>query len=156
MPVRFDLSVLFRRLSAKFALALLVGIVAITLATFTTRAWLIKSVPASANSQEIAAAQGQPAPARIEAVLITAHPHGFEPNAITRPKGRFLLAVDNRTGLNNPIILRVDRVTGNRLHEASVPREKSRWRNFFDLPPGQYKLTEAAHPEWVCDITITP
>lgn len=38
MPTRFDLSVLSRRCSAKYALALLIAVVAITLVTFTARA----------------------------------------------------------------------------------------------------------------------
>lgn len=58
MPVRFDLSVLSRRLSAKFALAFLTAIVLITVATFTVRAWRDKK--SSAAKQDVVAAQPTP------------------------------------------------------------------------------------------------
>ena len=92
---------------------------------------------------------------RLQAQLITLRPFGFEPKQITRSEGRFLLMVDNRSGLRE-MSLRLDRVAGNRLHEVRVPRERLDWREFFELTPGRYTLTEANHPDWVCDITITP
>ncbi len=58
MPARFDLSVLARRRGAKFALALMMVTVVITLITFTARAWRDKT--GSAAKQGIAA----PTPAR--------------------------------------------------------------------------------------------
>ena len=59
MPVRFDLSALSLRRSAKFALALSVAVVAITLATLTVQAWRTKKhFTAKRNS---AAAQPTPA-----------------------------------------------------------------------------------------------
>src|SRR5258705_7861593 len=36
---------------------------------------------------------------RLDAELITLQPSGFEPSEITSPRGAFLLAVDNRSGL---------------------------------------------------------
>jgi hypothetical protein len=41
----------------------------------------------------------QTARLRIESELITITPHGFEPAEITRPRGQFLLTIDNRSGL---------------------------------------------------------
>jgi hypothetical protein len=60
MFVRFDLSVLFRRRSAKLALAFLMAIVSITLVAFTARAWRDKK--GSAVKQEVSAAQPIPPP----------------------------------------------------------------------------------------------
>jgi len=37
--------------------------------------------------------------ADFEAELITITPHGFEPREIMRPQGRFLLMIDNRSGV---------------------------------------------------------
>lgn len=91
---------------------------------------------------------------RIETELITIRPTGFEPTAISRVQGRFLLAVDNRSGLEE-ITLRLDRVAGNRLRDVKVSRRKLDWREFVDLQPGRYVLSEAAHPEWTCTVTIT-
>ncbi len=99
-------------------------------------------------------AQAKPAPVRIETELVTIRRHGFEPQEITRPADPFVLAVENRSGLEE-VTLRLDRVAGNRLKEVNVPRKKLNWRDAFDLPPGRYVLTEANHPDWVCNITIT-
>jgi hypothetical protein len=98
--------------------------------------------------------QSSPAPARVEVQVITVRPRGFEPSNITRPAGIFLLAVDNRSGLDE-LLLRLDREAGNRVHEQRVPRKKLDWRGAFDLTPGHYVLTEANNPDWVCHITIT-
>lgn|SRR5262249_22618582 len=105
--------------------------------------------PAATQSQ---AATPKPTPLRAELITIT--PRGFEPAEITRPKGRFLLAVDNRSGLDE-VTLRLDRVAGNRLHEVRVPRKELDWSEVFDLNPGQYVLTEANNPRWACRFTIT-
>ena len=66
-----------------------------------------------------------------------------------------MLFVDNRSGLEE-VTLRVDRVAGPRLHEVRVPREMLDWNEEINLTPGQYVLTEASHPDWVCRITVNP
>lgn len=92
---------------------------------------------------------------RVEAEVITIRPIGFEPREITRPKGLFLLAVENRSGLQT-VQLRLDReVGGPRLRDVQMPRNRHDWKDAFDLTPGRYVLTEAYHPEWICSITIT-
>src|SRR5712692_12113321 len=85
---------------------------------------------------------------RVEAVVITIRPIGFEPKEITRPQGLFLLVVDNRSNVPD-ILLRLDRETGERQHEEHVKGGKLDWRKPFDLHPGNYSLTEANHPSWV-------
>jgi hypothetical protein len=59
MFARFDLSALLRRCSAKFVLAFLAPVVAITAVTFTARAWRDKK--GSASKQDTVAAQPAPA-----------------------------------------------------------------------------------------------
>jgi hypothetical protein len=49
--------------------------------------------------ETVVLAQGQSPQAPFQAELITTTPAGFEPTEITRPHGRFLLAIDNRSGL---------------------------------------------------------
>lgn len=44
--------------------------------------------------------QGQRPGNHLQAEIVTITPTGFEPSEITRPQGRFILAVDNRSGLN--------------------------------------------------------
>lgn len=132
----------------------LIAVALVTLVAFgiVTRDWLAKT--ALAKKPTLVAAPGQSTAPRIEAELITLTPHGFEPVEITRPTGRFLLAVDNRSGVLDTT-LRLDRETGDRLHEVRLPRGKLGWRNRAELPPGRYVLTEASHPAWTCRLTIT-
>lgn len=92
--------------------------------------------------------------ADFEAELITITPHGFEPREITRPQGRFLLMVDNRSGLA-ATALALTSEAGQRTREMRVPREEPNWSEPVELPPGRYVLTEAEHPRWSCRITIT-
>ena len=105
----------------------------------------------------------------MEVEIVTLGPDGFEPSQITRSSGVFLLAVDNRAeveklklrlnpvstdGMSNgkPSEVRVQEPS---LLDVTVPKEKRNLDQFVDLPPGNYVLTEAAHPDWVCRITIT-
>jgi hypothetical protein len=90
----------------------------------------------------------------IEAEIATILPTGFEPAAITRPQGEFLLVINNRSGLEE-ITWRLDLEIGGKLREVKVGDGKLRSGNFEDLPPGRYVLSEANHPEWICRITIT-
>lgn len=135
-------------------LAIMASAIFINLAA-GARSWITPAtgskgdLPAEARSQN---ARPKPTPLRVELITIT--PRGFEPAEITRSKGIFLLAVDNRSGLDE-VTLRHDRVAGNRLHETRVPRKELDWSEVFDLNPGQYVLTEANHPQWACRFTIT-
>ena len=90
----------------------------------------------------------------IEAEIVTIRPTGFEPAAITRPQGEFLLVINNRSGLEE-VTWRLGRETGRNLREVRIHDGKLRSGNFEDLPPGRYVLTEADHPDWICRITIT-
>jgi hypothetical protein len=92
---------------------------------------------------------------RLETELITLQQTGFEPNEITRPHGAFVLGVDNRTGLE-VIELRFERATGERLTALKDPKRKISWREVVALAPGHYLLSEANHPEWICNVTILP
>jgi hypothetical protein len=91
----------------------------------------------------------------MQAEIITIRPYGFEPQKIERPPGRFILNVDNRSGLS-AVALRLDHNGAGRLRAVQVPREKLDWIDSIDLLPGSYLLTEADHPDWVCHITIIP
>jgi len=50
--------------------------------------------------------QRQRLDAEVEAEVVTATPTGFEPGKITRPAGRFLLAVDNASGFSTSKVKR--------------------------------------------------
>ncbi len=89
----------------------------------------------------------------VETELITVTRHGFEPENITRPEGKFILMVENRTWQN--LTLRFLRGAGESLHEVTASREKPDWNEVQDLRPGRYVLTALNHPDWECVVTIT-
>lgn len=99
---------------------------------------------------------------RLEAEVITIHPSGFEPAEIRRPAGPLILAVHNRSGLER-LALRLDLITGtrplpvmNRVRDMEMRLERADWDGVVDLPPGNYTVTEANHPEWILRLTLTP
>ena len=102
-----------------------------------------------------ATVQGQRSDAEIEAEVVTATPIGFEPAEITRPQGRFLLAVENAAGLSD-LDLYLERETGGRVNVALSRRGRLRWREILDLPPGRYILRAANDESWRCSINLTP
>ena len=91
---------------------------------------------------------------RFEAELIALYPEGFNPARIERPAGRFLLAVDNRSDLEDVTLL-LERENAGSHREVKVTRRIPRWRQVEDLSPGKYTLTVAEKPKWSCSITIT-
>jgi hypothetical protein len=84
---------------------------------------------------------------------ITLRATGFEPKELTRPAGRFLLAVDNVTGMGE-MSFRLLHQNGARLRDFPA-NGRFRLRQVVELPPGQYALVEINHRDWVCRITIT-
>ena len=144
--------------------AVLIGaaLVVLTALTASVRAWL---APGPGDGSPILATQPEPEPhslaqrnsdkERVEAEVITILPTGFNPSEITRPHGRFLILIDNRSG-SEEITLRLDQRAGHRLRELRRTKEEPIARQIEDLPPGEYLLTEANNPEWVCRITIKP
>ena len=94
-------------------------------------------------------------PAQLETELVTITPAGFEPGEITRPQGRFMLAIDNRSGLDE-VDLYVERETVGRVNVALSRKGKLAWRETVDFPPGHYVLRAANDESWRCAITITP
>jgi hypothetical protein len=92
-------------------------------------------------------------PEEIE--LVTVRPAGFEPSEITRPKGPFVLFVDDRSGRENSSLV-LQRVNSERVRGISINRKKSEWHDVMDLSPGTYVLQDASNPELRCQITILP
>ena len=110
----------------------------------------------SANPASSAGAifQGSSSTTRLDAAHITLRRTGFEPNDITRQAGRFLLAVDNVTGMGE-MSYRLVNQTGARVRDFPATKGRFRLRKVIDLPPGRYALVETNHPEWICRITVT-
>ena len=105
-----------------------------------------------APSEEATMVQGPQA--SIQAELITVTPTGFEPSELTRPKGRFLLAIDNQSGLDE-VEFYFERETSGRVNVPLSRRGKIAWREIVDLTPGTYILGATNDESWRCRITIT-
>jgi hypothetical protein len=141
-------------------LVMIVLLIALASATaIATNRWWTQQANASSNvSIPGPVASAPPAPqisagGRAEAELVKLTSKGFEPAEITRPAGKFLLGVTNRTGLPELSLRLIHEsrrsVDGKRLgHEMG-------WHRVLDLPAGNYVLREASHPDWVCRVTIT-
>lgn len=90
-----------------------------------------------------------------EVELITLRPAGFEPSEIVRPKGAFVLFIDDRSGRENSSLV-LQRVNSERLRAISLYRKKSEWNDVVDLSPGNYVLQDASNSDLRCQITILP
>ena len=90
----------------------------------------------------------------IQAELITITTTGFEPTELTRPKGEFLLAIDNRSGLDD-VDFYFERETGGRVEVPLSRRGKLAWRELVNLTPGTYILRATNDESWRCRLTIT-
>lgn len=96
---------------------------------------------------------------RLETELITVRRFGFDPAVIKRPAGDFQLFISNHSQLHE-LSLTLSRVQGNKpsdiVKDLGFRNGQVKWIERFNLPPGDYVLTEATHPEWKCVITLTP
>jgi hypothetical protein len=90
----------------------------------------------------------------IRTERVTAFRHGFEPKAITRPEGLFLLCVDNRAG-TEALSLQLTSGTSGPVYASPIKKGIGGTNKELSLQPGVYMLTEASHPGWICTITIT-
>jgi hypothetical protein len=91
----------------------------------------------------------------LEVELVTLRPAAFEPAEITRPKGAFVLFIEDRSGKESSSLL-LQRAGSERLQSINLQRKKSEWNDVVDLAPGAYVLQDASRPELRCQITILP
>lgn len=96
--------------------------------------------------------QGQYPTSALEAHLITITPDGIEPAAINSSQGHFILAYENRSGLDNLSLHLTLRESS--IHQLPMPLLKTLWTGEFNLEKGVYELTESSHPDWLCTINI--
>ena len=134
-----------RFLNRKKSLILVAALFAAGAVTYSARAL---NAPAPAPP---AAAEADP----VRVISVTLRPTGFEPSEVSVPAGRYLLVVNNRTGLEQ-FTPRLGREGQGAADEAGTLRHKRAWKKALQLTPGQYALAEADRPEWVCRITVTP
>jgi hypothetical protein len=141
---------------------ILVAMIAITALAVSARAWRTAAVAhemstmiAESRNDSLVAAQATlgSTPDRLEAELVKIRPTGFEPAEITRPAGRFILAFQNSSGLEE-LLLQIE-AGRDRRRDVRMPWEKIDWNDVLDLPAGSYTVTEANHPDWIFRLTLT-
>lgn len=125
-----------RELSLAFSLSSLLVIAAIV---------TVIADAGSSRSAQLAQSVGQ------DEVRIELSSNGFVPNEIQHAAGTFAIAVENST-LSGEYTLRLKAEDGTVLREVQVQQGSSAWT--ITLPAGQYTLTEAGNPQWLCRITV--
>ena len=122
-----------------------------THASVITAPAMKESPPAAISYQGFT--QGQAPTSVCEGQLITITPYGIEPAALTTSQGHFILAYENRSGLEN-VSLGLSDDKDASVHQLDMALLKSLWTGEFKLDPGTYQLKERSHPDWVCTITV--
>ena len=105
---------------------------------------------AAAPGLSQSAAGGKTKPDSVAVIIL--HAYGFEPGTITRPAGKLLLMIHNRSGEPN-VTLHVKDAAGRPVHDVPVIKGRHDWQEVVDLPPGRYLLMEDGHSKWTCNIT---
>lgn len=116
------------------------------------------STPASVPdvvSRVPGAATAPPQDDDTQVKLVTITSGGFEPVELLVTQKSFLLAIENRSRLDE-VSLRLSQADSSNLAATSLSRVRLQWNHLFTLPQGEYLLTEDAHPDWVCKITVKP
>lgn len=112
--------------------------------------------PTNTNVEPVAPRTVRPQQAgQVEARLVTLTPRGFEPEEMLADT-RFILIVDDLTGLGDLQVELLRQTGGDKLHEVRLPRGRRNYTKELELPPGEYVLTEANHPNWQCTISVAP
>lgn len=120
--------------------------------------WKLLAVTSSRTLPAVVAAQVTPQDGQFEVEQVTIRPYGFEPRAIKRPKGDFLLSFTNRSRQKD-LALQLHRVVGaskgEKLKDVGLPKGVVNRLTTLTLQPGEYVLSEASNPRWECRLTIT-
>lgn len=90
----------------------------------------------------------------VKVIQITALRTGLRPATLSVPTGRYLLAIDNRSGVDN-LNMQFGLEGSLTMRQASSRRATPDWRGVVDLTPGKYNLTIAERPQWRCALTVT-
>ncbi len=143
-------------------ITLIIG-VSLAMLAVSARGWLAgRSGPRPRTMAAIVQSGKSSEDVPFEHELLTLRRSGFEPAVITRPHGKFGIIISNRSEVA-VLALKLTRMKGNKasddpadkLKDVDMKEGKTHSLNQLDLPPGDYILTEAGHPEWTCRITLT-
>jgi hypothetical protein len=122
------------------AVVVVAALVVMSAAGISARAWL--------GQPRATVAAGQ----AVDEIKITAKQDGFTPAQVTRGAGRFRLTVTNQSGKDG-LTYRVCKPGGEEVYRGQ-PTGSADWSDEFDLPTGQYVLTEVNNPAWLFYITV--
>lgn len=136
-------------LAYKSALVFVIGAI---LTSSVYAVYRAKSVQFS-HEPEIAQATTISPAEDLEVELINVLPNGFEPAAIERPAGRFVLLFDNQSRLH-PLEFRLERGDVDVIPPVQL-RGKTDSTKILNLPAGEYHVREAGHPDWKLTLTIS-
>jgi hypothetical protein len=128
--------------------ALLLSIVSFSLLLLGARGLPPAVAERALSADKVLAHQEEP-----EEVTLTLRSDGFDPAEVMRPAGRFMLSVDNRSGVD-AVTLILRRGNGSKVVEIKVLNGHGDWGESIELQPGRYTLIEADHPSWKCDFLI--
>lgn len=87
-------------------------------------------------------------------IVLELSPFGFTPNEIVRRQGHLVFSVTNRSK-KDELTLQLKRIDRDGVRQFQLTRKTQRLREEIDLSSGEYLLTVAENPEWICRITIT-
>jgi hypothetical protein len=104
----------------------------------------LRGFPAPGYKSDTAASFFQ-ATDELQVLLFELRPYGFIPAEITVAPGKYLIAVQNRSGMKD-LTFRLDRDNGARLSESRASTKE--WKSQVTLGRGTYILSEASEPSW--------
>lgn len=108
---------------------------------------------AHAGSSTPTAARGSLGQDPLPEVSLMLTSNGFNPTELRPPSRRFLLSIDNRSGVSD-LVLRLNRADGSQVRELHVSGAGGDWSESFDLSADTYSLSEANHSSWVCTMIV--
>jgi hypothetical protein len=124
---------------------------------------ILWTAPAALQAQGVGQGQIKPSMKNPQALVLILQPYGFEPASVTIANRAVQVSVHNRTG-KKEIDLDLIRVAGpqgqaiaaSKVQTTKVDKRRLQWREYFELTPGRYVITEASEPRWRCEITVNP
>jgi len=88
----------------------------------------------------------------MEVIVVSLTPEGFVPREVYFPRKRFVLAINNRTGLNETALdlfwEKTNKVQGKKLGRETMSLQ---WE--LELQQGDYELHDTNHSNWVLTLT---
>lgn len=100
-------------------------------------------------------AQGTPDGSEPRLFVVSVYPYGFESDEISVPAGPCSLMIRDLTGIEDSLLFSVS-VPG---YPAPITYQLEHLQESVEnvtLLPGTYVVTEATHPTWRCQVTVTP